>query len=230
MSSPSAQGIRRFFGHRPPVTSSIRAEDSRSSGEYILPPGAAHVPINSTTKLSDTPFIPIIVHNFLFLLAGAASCEGPSSVPPIGFFPRRSAASSPDNNRTVNGSIQKPDSACHWTHGYPSSADPLSSTRNDPRSLPHRLPLHARMRQDLGHANPARRQDFAPASRHGRASGEGILRPAPSHAPRTIPHTRQTPQQGRARYSCGQRTKGPLRFHHPPLLRTAGTPRNDVST
>jgi hypothetical protein len=95
MSSPSAQGIGRFFGHRPPVTSSIRAEDSWSSGEDILPPEAAHVPINSTTKLSDTPFSPTIVPNFYFLAAGAASCDGPSSVPPIGFFLQRSAASSP---------------------------------------------------------------------------------------------------------------------------------------
>jgi hypothetical protein len=38
---------------------------------------------------------PTIVPNFLFLAAEAASCEGPSSLPPIGFFPRRSAASSP---------------------------------------------------------------------------------------------------------------------------------------
>jgi hypothetical protein len=95
MSSPSAQGIGRFFGHRPPVTSSIRAEDSRSSCEDTLPPGAAHVSINSITKLSYTPFFPTMVPNFLFLVAGAASCDGPSSVLPIGFFPRRSAASSP---------------------------------------------------------------------------------------------------------------------------------------
>jgi hypothetical protein len=60
-----------------------------------------------------------------------------------------------DNNRTINGSIQRPDSACHWTHGYPISANPLSSARSDPRSSPHRLPPRARMQQDLGHANPA---------------------------------------------------------------------------
>jgi hypothetical protein len=95
MSSPSVQGIGRFFGHRPSVTSSIRAEDSRSSGEDILPPGAVHVPINSTAKLSDTPIPPTVVPNFLLLGAGAASYEGPSLVPPIGFFPRWSAASSP---------------------------------------------------------------------------------------------------------------------------------------
>jgi hypothetical protein len=71
MSSPSAQGIGRFFGHRPPVTSSIRAEDSRSSCEDILPPGAAHVSINSTTKLSDTLFFPTTVPNFLFLVTAA---------------------------------------------------------------------------------------------------------------------------------------------------------------
>jgi hypothetical protein len=95
MSSPSSQGIERFFGHRPPVTSSIHAEDSRRSGEDILPPEAAHVPINSTAKLPDTPIPLAIVPNFLFFAVGEASCEGPSSVPPIGFFPRRSAASSP---------------------------------------------------------------------------------------------------------------------------------------
>jgi hypothetical protein len=59
------------------------------------PPGAVHVSINSTTKLSDTLFFPTMIPNFLFLVTGAASCDGPSSVPPIGFFPRRSAASSP---------------------------------------------------------------------------------------------------------------------------------------
>jgi hypothetical protein len=94
MSSPAARGIGTFLGHRPPVTSSIRAEDSRSSGEDILPPRVAHVPIKSTTKLSETPTPPTTVPNFLFLVAGAASCEDPSSVTPIGFFPRRSAASS----------------------------------------------------------------------------------------------------------------------------------------
>jgi hypothetical protein len=40
------------------------------------------------------PHSPTIVPNFLFLVVGAASCEGPSSVTPIGFFPRRSVASS----------------------------------------------------------------------------------------------------------------------------------------
>jgi hypothetical protein len=59
------------------------------------PPGAAHVSINSTTKLSDTLFFPTTVPNFLFLVTGAASYDGPSSVPTIGFFPRWSAASSP---------------------------------------------------------------------------------------------------------------------------------------
>jgi hypothetical protein len=91
----SRAGIETFLGHRPPVTSNIRAEDSRSSGEDILPPRAAHVPIKSTAKLSDTPIPPTIVPNFLFLVAGAASCEGPSSVTAIVFFPRRSVASSP---------------------------------------------------------------------------------------------------------------------------------------
>jgi hypothetical protein len=94
-SSPAVREIGTFLGHRPPVTSSIRAEDSQSSGEDILPPRAAHVPINSIAKLLETPSSPTAVPNFLFLVAGAASYEGSSSVTPIGFFPRRSAASSP---------------------------------------------------------------------------------------------------------------------------------------
>jgi hypothetical protein len=55
MSSPTARGIGTFLGHRPPVTFSIRAEDSRSSGEDILPPRATQVTINSTAKRSETP-------------------------------------------------------------------------------------------------------------------------------------------------------------------------------
>jgi hypothetical protein len=55
----SRVGIGTFLGHRPPVTSSIRAEDSRSSGEDILPPRAVHVPIKSTAKLSETPTPPL---------------------------------------------------------------------------------------------------------------------------------------------------------------------------
>jgi hypothetical protein len=55
MSSPAAWGIGTFLGHRPPVTFSIRAEDSRSSGEDILPPRAVQVPINSIAKRSETP-------------------------------------------------------------------------------------------------------------------------------------------------------------------------------
>jgi hypothetical protein len=95
MSSPAARGIRTFLDHRPPVTFSIRAEDSRSSDEDILPPGAAHVPISSTAKLIETPTPPTAVPIFLFLVTGVASCEGPSSVTSTNFFPRRSAASSP---------------------------------------------------------------------------------------------------------------------------------------
>jgi hypothetical protein len=116
------------------------------------------------------------------------------------------------NRRKASGSTRRPDSACHWPHGYPSSADPPSLARSAPRSSPHRLPLHARMRRDLSHADPVRRQDSTPTSRHERASGEGILRLAPNHAPRAIPHTRQIPQRGRTRYSCGPRTEGPLVF------------------
>jgi hypothetical protein len=55
MSSSVARGIETFLGHRPPVTFSIRAEDSRSSSKDILPPRAAQVPINSTAKRSETP-------------------------------------------------------------------------------------------------------------------------------------------------------------------------------
>jgi hypothetical protein len=54
----SRAGDRNILRPSTPVTSSIRAEDSRSSGEDILPPRAAHVPINSTAKLSETPSPP----------------------------------------------------------------------------------------------------------------------------------------------------------------------------
>jgi hypothetical protein len=50
MSSSAARGIGTFLGHRPSVTSSFHAEDSRSSGEDILRPRATQVPINSTAK------------------------------------------------------------------------------------------------------------------------------------------------------------------------------------
>jgi hypothetical protein len=58
-------------------------------------PGGRTCPTQLHSKIIRHPLSPTIVPNFLFLVAGAASCEGPSSVPPIGFFPRRSAASSP---------------------------------------------------------------------------------------------------------------------------------------
>jgi hypothetical protein len=59
MSSPAARGVGMFLGHRPPVTFSIRAEDSRSSGEDILSPKVAQVPINSIAKRSETPNPPL---------------------------------------------------------------------------------------------------------------------------------------------------------------------------
>jgi hypothetical protein len=59
MSSPAARGVGTFLGHRPPVTFSIRAEDSRSSGEDILSPKVAQVPINSIAKRSETPNPPL---------------------------------------------------------------------------------------------------------------------------------------------------------------------------
>jgi hypothetical protein len=88
MSLLAARGIGTFLGHRPSVTSSIHAEDSRSSGEDILPPRAAQVPINSTAKRSETPDPSAAVPSFLFLMAGAASREGPSSAAAAGFFQR----------------------------------------------------------------------------------------------------------------------------------------------
>src|SRR5688572_27177064 len=94
-SSLAARGIGTFLGHRPPVTSNIRAEDSQSSGEDILPPGAAHVPINFIAKLSETPSSPIAVPSFLFLVDGAASGAGSSSVSAAGFFPQQSTTSCP---------------------------------------------------------------------------------------------------------------------------------------
>jgi hypothetical protein len=92
MSLPAAQGIETFLGHRSPVTSSIRAEDSRSSGEDILPLTAAQVLINSTAKRSETPNPSATVPSFLFFMAGAASREGPSSAADAGFLPQRSTA------------------------------------------------------------------------------------------------------------------------------------------
>jgi hypothetical protein len=87
MSSPAARGIGTFLGQRPPVTSSIRAKDSRSSSEEILPPRAAQVPIKSTAKRSETPNPSAAVPSFLFLVAGTAPREGPSSAAAAGFFP-----------------------------------------------------------------------------------------------------------------------------------------------
>jgi hypothetical protein len=59
MSSPAVGGIGMFLGHRPPVTFSMCAKDSWSSGEDILPPRAAQVPINSIAKRSETPNPPL---------------------------------------------------------------------------------------------------------------------------------------------------------------------------
>src|SRR5687767_2658694 len=92
-SSPAAQGIGTFLGQQPPVTLSIRDEDSRSSGEDILPPGAAHVLISSLAKPSETPRPPITVPNFLFLEDGAAAGAGSPPISTAGFFPRWSASS-----------------------------------------------------------------------------------------------------------------------------------------
>jgi hypothetical protein len=66
MFSSAARGIETFLGQRPPVTSSIRTEDYRSSGEDILPPGAAQVPNKSTAKRSETPNPSVAVPSFLF--------------------------------------------------------------------------------------------------------------------------------------------------------------------
>jgi hypothetical protein len=87
-------GDRKILWPPTPVTSNICAEDSRSSSEDILPPGP-HMSPSTPQQNYQTPLSPTIVPNFLFLVAGAATYEVPSSVPPIGFFPRRSAASSP---------------------------------------------------------------------------------------------------------------------------------------
>src|SRR5690242_6870533 len=92
-SLPAARGIGTFLGQQPPVTLSIRAEDSRSSGEDTLSPGAAHVLINSLAKPSETPSPRIAVPNFLFLEDGAAAGARSSPVSTAGFFPRRSASS-----------------------------------------------------------------------------------------------------------------------------------------
>jgi hypothetical protein len=93
MSSPAARGIGTFLGQQPPITLSIRAEDSRSSGEDILSTAAVHVLINSLAKLSETPSPPIAVPNFLFLEDGAAAGAGSSPASTTGFFPQRSTSS-----------------------------------------------------------------------------------------------------------------------------------------
>jgi hypothetical protein len=87
MSSPAAREIGTFLGHRPLVTSSIRAEDFRRSGEDILPPRTAQVPIKSTAKRSETPNPYAAVPSFLFLVAGTAPREGSSSATAAGFSP-----------------------------------------------------------------------------------------------------------------------------------------------
>jgi hypothetical protein len=66
MSSSPARGIGTLLGQRPPVTFSIRAEGSRSSGEDIVSPGAVQVPNKSTTKRSEAPNPSAIVPSFLF--------------------------------------------------------------------------------------------------------------------------------------------------------------------
>jgi hypothetical protein len=168
MSSPAARGIGTFLGHRPPVTFSIRAEDSQSLGEDILPPRAAQIPINSTAKRSETPNPPpTAVPIFLFLVARAASCEGPSSVTATGFSrggqqPQQRHLQ--DNHRMANSLIRRPDSSEHWTLRYPNSADSLSSAHTTPQSSPPRPPLHERTRPSLGRADPKRRPDFAPTA------------------------------------------------------------------
>jgi hypothetical protein len=95
MSSSAAQGIGTFLGQRPPVTFSIHAEDSQSSGEDIVSPRAAHVSNKSATKRSETFNPSVAVPNSLFLMAapGALSREGPSLAVDIVYFPRRTATS-----------------------------------------------------------------------------------------------------------------------------------------
>jgi hypothetical protein len=91
MSSPAARGIGTFLGQRPPVTFSIRAEDSWSSGEDIVSPGTAHVSNKSATKRSEALDPSAVVPSFLFLTAAprALSHEGPSSAVDIACFPWR---------------------------------------------------------------------------------------------------------------------------------------------
>jgi hypothetical protein len=123
------RGIGTFLDHRPPVTFIIRAEDSRSSGEDILPPRAAQVPINSTAKQSETPNHPMAVPIFLFLTAGEASHEGPSSATTTSFShggQQLQQCRLQGNHRMANSLTRRPDSSEHWIHEYPNSADSLS--------------------------------------------------------------------------------------------------------
>jgi hypothetical protein len=95
MSSLAARGIGTFLGQRPPITFSIHAEDSQSSGEDIVSSGATHVSNKSATKRSEAPNPSVVVHNFLFLTAtpGALFREGPSSAVDIACFSRRTPTS-----------------------------------------------------------------------------------------------------------------------------------------
>jgi hypothetical protein len=180
----SRTGDRNILGSSTPGNLQHSRRRLPELGRRHPSPRAAHVPINSIAKLSETPNPPTAVPIFLFLVVGAASYEGPSSVTATGLFRGGPQRQPQDSRRMASDSARRPYSGGRWIHGYPNSAGPPSSAHNAPQSAQAHLPLHARMRLDPGHADPERRPDFAQVDRPGRASGEGILRPTPSHAPR----------------------------------------------
>jgi hypothetical protein len=119
------------------------------------------------SKTIRDPQPPTAVPIFLFLVAGAASREGPSLATTTGFShggqqPQQRHLQ--DSHRMANGLIRKPNSSKHWTLGYPNSADPLSSVHTAPQYSPLRPPLHELTRPGLGRADPKRRPDFEPAA------------------------------------------------------------------
>jgi hypothetical protein len=167
MSSPVAWGIRMFLGHRPLVTFNIHAKDSRARAKTSFPRGPRKSPSTPQQNAQRPPTPPpTAIPIFLFLVARAASREGPSSATTTGFSrggqqPQQRHLEG--SHRMANGLIRRPDSSERWTLGYPNSTDSPSSAHTAPQSLPPRPPPHERTRSGLGRADPKRRLDFAPA-------------------------------------------------------------------
>jgi hypothetical protein len=195
MSSAAARGTGTFLGQQPPVTFSIRVEDSRSSSEDIVSPGAAQVSNKSTAKRSEAPNPSDVVPNFLFLAvaAGTAPREGPSSTAATTFFPggQHHRHHRPlGSQHMADGSTKKRGSTEHSNRGYPNSTGSQSSAHIFLQSSRPRPPLRAQMKLGSDPVNPQQRQDVAPTGRPGSPSGGSTLRPVPSCVPRATLHSR----------------------------------------